>query len=111
MRCQRGADIGQALGRWARGPTERLPQLTLIQCQPDGFADRDVFATDQRDLPGQRFGSRQTRKTSDQRYRTVADLRLADAHEIVAGTKIDAALENGFDIRERNMLAELARQD
>ena len=47
---------------------------------------------------------------SNQRQRTVADIRFADADEFVAGAEIETAFENGFDGRARMAPAEFPRQ-
>src|ERR1043166_9474547 len=47
---------------------------------------------------------------SYERQRTVADIRLADADEFVAGAQIETAFEHGFDMRARMAPAELPRE-
>src|SRR4051812_32356225 len=80
-RGQGETDVDQPVRRRAGGPIEGAPYLALVQREPNGVADRDTLAGDQRELSGQRPASRQTAKISNQCDRTIADIRLADTEE------------------------------
>jgi hypothetical protein len=69
-----------------------------------------MLATDQRDLSGPALETLHRIKMSHQRDRAIADIRLADADEIVAGAEVKAAIENSFDIRDGSTFAELTSQ-